>query len=127
MSQLLEAIKDRVLSITEYLELVNSLLKQLQCKIKGEVSAVKHDKKGHVYFTLQDKDNGHILECVIWSSNYRLCGVELMVGAEVLIQGSADVYAPKGRFAFKAETLELVGEGALRQRYEQLKTKLTLE
>jgi exonuclease VII large subunit len=68
-----------------------------------------------------------VLDCIIWARNYQLCGIALEVGMELILSGHANVYAPSGRLSFVADTIELVGEGALKKAYDELRRKLEAE
>jgi len=46
---------------------------------------------------------------------------------EVIVEGMPNIYVPNGRFNFSVNTIELVGEGALKLAYDKLKKKLTAE
>ena len=63
----------------------------------------------------------------IWHSRYALNGLKLELGAEVLVKGWPDFYGPFGKLSFIAQTIELVGEGALKKAYDKLKEKLAKE
>jgi len=63
----------------------------------------------------------------MWRKDYDLCGVSLKEGSEIIINGFSEVYKPNGRLSFRASTVELVGEGALKKAYNQLKEKLEKE
>jgi exodeoxyribonuclease VII large subunit len=76
---------------------------------------------------LKDKSGTGVLDCIIWKSNYILCGVRIEEGMEVILSGYPDVYPATGRFSFKAETIELKGEGVLKKAYEELKKRLEEE
>jgi len=121
-----EILKNNIFTVSEYIEFLNNFLEECEAKIEGEVNQVKKSSKGHVYFSLKDK-NGSVLDCVIWSYYYRLCGLNLEEGMNVVIGGTPNVYAPSGRLSFKASTIELMGEGALKKQYEELKKKLEKE
>ena len=84
----------KVFSVSEYIQLLNVVLKKCQAKIIGEVSQVKISRPGHIYFSLKDKNESGLIECVIWRYNYGLCGVELKEGLEVIVFGNPDIYAP---------------------------------
>jgi exodeoxyribonuclease VII large subunit len=81
----------------------------------------------HYYFELKDKETGAILNCAIWITKYRMCGVEIKEGQEVIIFGEADIYPQNGKFTFKADTIELYGEGALKVAFEKLRKQLEKE
>jgi exodeoxyribonuclease VII large subunit len=63
----------------------------------------------------------------MWRNDYDLCGVHLEEGMEVAIEGYPDIYKPSGRLSMRVNTVELVGEGALKRAYEELKKKLDTE
>ncbi len=119
--------KDRVFTIAEYIEILNAFFKAQEARITGEISELKRAASGHVYFTVKDKDDGSVLDAIIWSRNYMLCGVALEVGMEVILSGHPNIYGPSGRLSFVADTVELVGEGALKKAYDALLKKLSAE
>lgn len=117
-----------VFSVSEYIEFLNIGLRKFgAAKIAGEVSSLKMGPTGHVYFAIKDKSGNALINCIIWRNNYSLCGVKIEVGQELILNGYPDVYAPNGRLSFKANTIELKGEGALKKAYDELKKKLTKE
>jgi len=59
--------------------------------------------------------------------NYELCAIDVEIGMEIIVEGMPSIYAPSGRFNFQVNTIELVGEGALKLAYDKLKNKLDLE
>ena len=114
-------------SVSEFIELLNEKLRQASGTIIGEVSELTVSAKGHVYFTIKDKEKDANLPCTIWSSKYALCGVKLERGLEVQVTGTPDFYAPFGKLSFQVNKLELVGEGALKRAYDKLKQQLQKE
>lgn len=123
-SAIREMLENNTFSISAYLKLLNGVLNSFEARIMGEVSEMKLGPSGHVYFSLKDKKDGSVLSCVIWKYDYRICGVEMREGLEIIAQGIPDVYPPTGRLSFKAKTIRLVGEGELKKEYEKLKKKL---
>ena len=117
----------KVFTVVQYIEILNTFLKRETVRITGEVSELKRAASGHVYFTIKDKDAPGVIDCIIWSRNYQLCGVALEVGMEVILSGHPNIYAPSGRLSFVADTVELVGEGALKKAYDDLRKKLEAE
>lgn len=118
---------EKIFSVSEYIEAVNIALQKFKVKISGEISAVKLATSGHVYFSLKDKSGKAVLDCIIWRGNYQMCGVKIIEGLEVILSGSANIYSPQGRFSFIADTVELMGEGALKKAYDELKNRLEAE
>lgn len=115
--------EEKIFSVGDYLDLVNVALHDFKAKVKGEISSL--DIRGnYLFFGLKDKESGALINCFMWASDYRLCGVEAAEGLEVVVYGFPEVYKPSGRMTFKASTIELVGEGALKKAYDELKKKL---
>lgn len=119
--------KDKIYSISEFVGLLNADLKWMKAKIVGEVGEVKAGPTGHMYFTLKDAKDGAMLNCIMWSSKYRLFGITLELGKKIMAHGSPEVYAPNGRLSFICDTIELAGEGDIKKQYDELKKKLTKE
>lgn len=114
------------LSVSAYLDFVNQNLVKYRAKIQGEISSI--DPRDRViYFSLKDRDDDSVINCLIWKRDYEMCGIMLEVGKEVILGGYPDIYKPNGRFSFKASSIELVGEGALKKAYDALKSKLEKE
>jgi len=117
-----------IFSVSEYIEFLNINLRKIGvAKITGEVTKLTVSTNGHVYFSIKDKSGKGVLDCIIWKNNYALCGVRLEEGKEVILSGYPDVYPLSGRLSFKADTIELKGEGALKKAYEELKETLEKE
>ena len=117
-------LPEKTFSVSEYVELWNNFFKKIKpAKVLGEISQIKSGPSGHIYFTIKDKSGASILDCIIWNRNYLICGVKFEVGMEVILQGRPSIYGPSGRFSFIADTVELVGEGALKKAYDELKKK----
>ncbi len=113
-------------SVSEYLGLLNSRLRQQKARIKGEISSLDF-KVGYLFFSLKDRDDGSVLNCFMWDRHYRLCGISFEIGMEIIAEGFPEIHKPNGRLAFQVSTAELVGEGALKGAYDQLKNKLEVE
>ena len=116
---------EKIFSVSDYLEILNVGLRQFEAKVVGEISSL--DIRGnYLFFGLKDKD-GSTMSCFMWASNYRMSGVQLEEGLEVMIGGFPKIHKPSGRISFEANTVELVGEGALKKAYDELKKKLEKE
>lgn len=116
---------ETILSVGDFLDLLNIGLHTSIARIRGEVSSVSI-KNGHCYFAIKDTD-GSVLNAIIWQSNYKMSGITLDIGMEVVVGGFPDIYKPSGRLSLVAETIELVGEGALKKAYDMLYKKLEKE
>ncbi|MFA6252442.1 MAG: exodeoxyribonuclease VII large subunit [Candidatus Paceibacterota bacterium] len=119
-----EYLKNNIFTVSAYITILNGILNLCEAKIKGEVGEVKKSSAGHVYFSLKDKKDNSVLSCVIWNYDYRICGIELEDGLEIIASGIPDIYPQNGRISFKVKTIELVGEGELKKAYDKLKKKL---
>lgn len=116
---------EKIFSVSDYLELLNVGLRQFEAKVVGEISSL--DIRGnYLFFGVKDKD-GSSMSCFMWASNYRMGGVTLEEGLEVMLSGFPKIHKPSGRISFEVNTVELVGEGALKKAYLELKKKLEKE
>ncbi len=95
--------------------------------VEGEVSGFRgpNARSGHCYF--QVKDDESAMDVIVWRNTYANAGFDLRDGATVLLRGKFDVYTGTGRLSFIARSLELSGEGALRQKVAALARKLESE
>jgi exodeoxyribonuclease VII large subunit len=115
--------EERVFSVNDYLDLLNKGLRKTEVKIKGEVSSLNINNR-YLFFTLKDQEAESVITCFMGRTNYDISGVDLEIGMEIIVQGYPKVYKPRGSFSFQAQTVELVGEGALKKAYDKLKKKL---
>ncbi len=116
-----------IVSVSEYLDKLNTVLKNEKAKIVGEVSGMQLHQSGHLYFSLIDKADRSKIDCVLWKSKYDIYGKIIQNGTEVLVTVVPNIYKPWGKLSAQVEVVELVGEGALQVAYEKLKKKLELE
>ncbi len=91
--------------------------------VKGELSNVKYHSSGHIYFTMKDKTG--TLACVMFAG-YRSKGLKftLKEGMQIIALGSIEVYERDGKYQLYAKEIVPDGEGALYERFEQLKKEL---
>ncbi len=117
-----------IFSVSQYLDKINLTLKGEKAKIVGEISAIQmYEGRSYLYFSIRDKKDQSTARCFMWKNDLKISGVTLKDGVEVIITAYPSVYKPNGGFSLQVEMIELVGEGALQQAYEELKKKLTLE
>jgi len=119
--------ENKIFSVAEFIRLLNIGLKTSEAKIIGEVSEFNVGPNGHVYFVLKDEKNDGVINAIIWRNRYHAYGVKLEVGMKIVAFGHPEIYAPRGRLSFMAETIEHAGEGKLKKEYEKLKKKLEKE
>jgi exodeoxyribonuclease VII large subunit len=95
--------------------------------VHGEVSNCKtYPSSGHCYFTLKEGDAQ--LLCVFFkSSRMRTSAPTLRDGMALAVNGRVSYYERDGKLQFYVEEVKPLGEGALFQLFEQLKTQLAAE
>jgi exodeoxyribonuclease VII large subunit len=111
------------IAVGKYLSGLNRSLATFGARVVGEVTSVNEYPK-QLYFKIKDPDQDALLSCTIWKTNYDRGGTRLEVGTQVILTGIPEIYAPSGNFSFRASTVELSGEGKLKQEYDKLKEKL---
>jgi exodeoxyribonuclease VII large subunit len=111
------------ISVSAYLTKINDLISEHTARVKGEV--VEYDiRENYLFFTIKDEESEAAMQCFMWRREYDVSDVALEEGLEIAVTGVPEIYKPNGRFTFRAATLELVGEGALKKAYDKLKAKL---
>jgi exodeoxyribonuclease VII large subunit len=116
-----------VLTVSEVTARVRRLLEQQfgAVAVTGEVSNLRAQSSGHVYFTL--KDAGAQLSCVLWRSTAIRDRDLLRDGQKLVAQGDLTVYEPRGQYQLVVRSIELQGVGTLQLAFERLKQKLNAE
>jgi len=93
--------------------------------VRGEVTGVRRSDRGHVYFSLKDREAQ--LECALYSRAASRLAFELRDGSEVEAFGAVSVFEPRGRYQLIVEELRPAGVGALLLALEELKRRLQAE
>jgi exodeoxyribonuclease VII large subunit len=115
-------------TIDEYLDGVNAGLLAMHARIIGEVTEIQlYPGRSYLFFKIKDKDAQASMSCFMWQRDYAVSGVKLEEGLEVILSGAPNIYKPAGRLSFHTKTVELVGEGALKKAYDELKVRLEKE
>jgi exodeoxyribonuclease VII large subunit len=117
----------RVLTVSELTAQIRRLLEERigQVWVSGEVSNLRAQASGHIYFTL--KDAAAQLNCVLFR-NEPVAHRELLAdGQKLLVHGDITVYEARGQYQLIVRALELHGLGALQAAFERLKQKLAAE
>ena len=117
----------KVLSVTELTVRIRRLLEEQvgQVWVTGEITNLRHQSSGHIYFTL--KDAGAQLSCVLFRGEMQVDRSLLQDGRKVTLQGEVTVYEPRGQYQLRVTAAELQGLGALQAAFEKLKQKLKAE
>ena len=92
--------------------------------VKGEISNCRYHPSGHIYFTM--KDSGGAISCVMFRGDRDRGGLKFQMkeGQQVKVSGTVDVYERDGKYQLYARRIELDGEGALFEKFEELKKRL---
>ncbi len=118
---------DDVLSVGDFTRRVKDLLEtQLPpCWVRGEISNLRRQSSGHVYFTLKDSQSQ--VSCVLFRGDAMRQTVELRDGLQAVVYGEVSVYEPRGTHQLICRVVMDDGLGRLQQAFEQLKQKLAAE
>ncbi len=92
--------------------------------VEGEVSGFLAHRSGHWYFTL--KDHAAQLSCCFFKTNQRGAAPP-RDGDKVIVRGKLTVYSQRGTYQFVLEHMKPAGAGALLQKLDALKQKLSDE
>jgi exodeoxyribonuclease VII large subunit len=93
--------------------------------VRGEVSNLRAQASGHVYFSL--KDAGAQLSAVLFRNDALRQEVKLRDGIQVVAYGAIDVYEPTGRYQLIVRAVVEDGVGRLQREFEALKRRLAEE
>ena len=117
----------RPLTVTEFTRRVKSVLEGgiEPCWVRGEISNLRIQPSGHVYFSL--KDAGSQLSAVMFRGQAVRQSVKPRDGLQVVAFGEVGVYEPRGQYQLVVKTLVDDGVGALQREYEALKRRLSEE
>jgi exodeoxyribonuclease VII large subunit len=93
--------------------------------VAGEVSGLRRQPSGHVYFTLKDEQCQ--VAAVMFRSAAQVLPFRPADGMDVVCHGRVGVYPARGALQLYVETMEPRGLGALQLAFEQLKARLGAE
>ncbi|HEX2854919.1 MAG TPA: exodeoxyribonuclease VII large subunit [Opitutaceae bacterium] len=93
--------------------------------VRGEVSNLRAQASGHVYFSL--KDAGAQLSAVLFRGDALRQTVKLRDGAQVVVYGEVSVYEARGQYQLVVRAVIEDGAGKLAQQFEALKQRLSAE
>ena len=94
--------------------------------VEGEVSNVRRQSSGHVYFTLKDATSQ--LACVLFAGQAaQLRAMKFADGVQVQIFGQITVYEARGNYQIIVRRVQERGVGALQAKFEELKRRLAGE
>jgi exodeoxyribonuclease VII large subunit len=107
-------------------QIKRTLEKQIgQVWVTGEVTNLRAQSSGHIYFTL--KDASAQLSCVLFRGEAQASRDLLRDGQKIIVQGELTVYEPRGQYQLRVVSVELQGVGPLQVAFEKLKQRLQAE
>jgi exodeoxyribonuclease VII large subunit len=95
------------------------------CWVRGEISNLRQQASGHVYFSL--KDAGAQLSAVMFRTDAARQRVAWRDGLQVLVYGEVSVYEARGQYQLVVRVLVEDGQGRLQREFEELKQRLAEE
>ncbi len=90
--------------------------------VQGEISNLKEQSSGHLYFTLKDAEAQ--ISAVLFRGNTRGLARMPKSGDQVVVKGELSVYAPRGNYQILVRELHYTGVGELLLKWHELKLKL---
>ena len=93
--------------------------------VRGEISNVRAQASGHVYFSL--KDAGAQLSAVLFRGDALRQTVKLRDGVQVVVFGEVSVYEARGQYQLIVRLVVDDGVGRLQREFEALKARLAAE
>ena len=93
--------------------------------VRGEVSNLRAQGSGHIYFCL--KDAGAQLNAVLFRGDALRQTVKLRDGLQILVSGQVSVYEQRGQYQLVVRVVVEDGVGRLQREFEALKGRLAEE
>lgn len=117
----------RAESVSEFTRRVKLLLESgiRPCWVRGEISNVRAQPSGHVYFSL--KDAGAQLSAVLFRGDGLRQTVRLRDGLQVVVHGELSLYEQRGQYQLIVRWVVDDGVGRLQREFEALKARLAAE
>ena len=116
-----------ICSVSEFTRRVKTLLESSLRPgwVRGEVSNLRAQGSGHVYFSL--KDAGAQLSAVLFRGDAQRQTVALRDGLQILVYGEVSVYEARGQYQLIVRAVVEDGVGRLQREFEALKRRLAEE
>jgi len=117
----------RAESVTEFTRRVKALIEGglRPGWVRGEVSNLRIQASGHVYFSL--KDSGAQVRAVMFRGDAARQTTKLREGGQVVVYGEASVYEARGEYQLIVRAVVDDGTGRLQREFEALKARLAAE
>ena len=116
-----------ILTVTQLNHAVSQLLEDhfMTVLVQGELSNLSQPSSGHCYFSL--KDANAQIRCALFKNQMLRLNFKPENGKQVVVRARVSLYEPRGDYQLIVESMELAGDGRLRQAFEELKRKLAAE
>lgn len=113
-----------VFTVTELTQAIKKTLEPrfAHLQVKGEVTNLRHQASGHLYFSLKDQDAQ--ISAVLFKGNARNVAKLPKAGDQIVVRGELSLYAPRGSYQIIVRELEHAGVGELLLKLHQLKAEL---
>ncbi len=117
----------RAESVTDFTRRVKALLESgLRAGwVRGEVSNLRIQASGHVYFSL--KDAGAQVRAVMFRGDAARQTAKLREGGQAVVYGQVSVYEARGEYQLIVRAVVEDGVGRLQREFEALKARLAAE
>ncbi|MGA1050120.1 MAG: exodeoxyribonuclease VII large subunit, partial [Minisyncoccia bacterium] len=123
-------ISSEVLSVSAFIQQINSMIGEQTVQIEGEVSAFQMSSFANnqwVFFDLKDEQKDAKIRCFTNVTNLRKSKISPVDGMRIIVTGKSRLSPKSGIFSIMVDTLEVSGEGELAKAFELLRQKLELE
>lgn len=118
---------EQILSVSELNASIQTILSNEvpPCWLRGEVSNLRNQSSGHLYFTL--KDHQSQISAVLFKGYGAQLPIPLAEGKQILVFGNVSVYEPRGQYQFIVRYVIEDGQGKLQLEFNRLKNALAAE
>jgi len=123
----LQPTDNEILSVADFTRRIKDLLEGNLAPgwIRGEISNLRRQSSGHIYFTLKDRQSQ--LSCALFRGDALRQRLDLRDGMQVVVYGEVSVYAPRGGYQYICRLILEDGLGRLQVEFDRLKRKLHAE
>lgn len=124
------SLAKEVLSVSDFIQQINSIIGEQTVQIEGEVSAFQMSSFANnqwVFFDLKDEEKEAKIRCFTTIANLRKSRISPVDGMRIIVTGKPRLSPKSGIFSVMVDTLAVSGEGELAKAFELLKQKLEAE
>lgn len=126
-AEYITSVEDGIFTVSSLDNLIKSIVGSIpslqSVYVRGELSGVKHQSSGYLYFTLKDEKSQ--ISCTMFNTSVLQFRPDN--GMKVVLNGRVDMYSPKGSIQIIVNEIIPEGIGAIALAYEQLKKRLETE